>query len=158
MAPFSFYCIEVTHMAGFFFKTDKHRLIKDVDQKTTGRRSKSLKSPRKSQGKNQLSQSKKKRKTTPPRIKKNASLAWVWNISFNLTWVFSDFYGYFGFFDDFFDFLKGFRWVILQVFFCVFFSNVKLSRLRLTLFPVDVKDITKESRWPLCFAGAMWLG
>ncbi|CAL1153819.1 unnamed protein product [Cladocopium goreaui] len=32
------------------------------------------------------------------------------------------------------------------------------SVLRLTLFPVDVKDITKESRWPLCFAGAMfWL-
>eukprot|EP00435_Cladocopium_sp_Y103_P064103 s177_g25.t1 len=32
------------------------------------------------------------------------------------------------------------------------------SLLRLTLFPVDVKDITKESRWPLCFAGAMfWL-
>jgi len=30
--------------------------------------------------------------------------------------------------------------------------------LKLTLFWCDVKDITKESRWPLCFLGAMtWL-
>mmetsp|Transcript_71941 Transcript_71941/g.166548 ORF Transcript_71941/g.166548 Transcript_71941/m.166548 type:complete len:547 (+) Transcript_71941:87-1727(+) len=30
--------------------------------------------------------------------------------------------------------------------------------LKLTLFAVDVKDIRKEGRWPLCFAGAMfWL-
>lgn len=32
------------------------------------------------------------------------------------------------------------------------------SLLRGTLFAVDVKDVTKENRWPLCFAGAMfWL-
>jgi hypothetical protein len=31
--------------------------------------------------------------------------------------------------------------------------------LRLTLFAVDVKDVKKEGRWPLCFCGAMcWLG
>merc|ERR1719203_117683 len=30
--------------------------------------------------------------------------------------------------------------------------------LKATLFAVDVKDITKEGRWPLCFLGAMfWL-
>jgi len=32
------------------------------------------------------------------------------------------------------------------------------SCLRATLSSVDIKDITKENRWPLCFAGAMcWL-
>merc|ERR1719498_2265875 len=30
--------------------------------------------------------------------------------------------------------------------------------LRLTLFAVDIKDVKKEGRWPLCFLGAMsWL-
>jgi Ca2+/Na+ antiporter len=32
------------------------------------------------------------------------------------------------------------------------------SLLRLTLFAVDIKDVKKENRWPLCFCGAMvWL-
>jgi Ca2+/Na+ antiporter len=32
------------------------------------------------------------------------------------------------------------------------------SALRLTLFAVDIKDVKKENRWPLCFLGAMcWL-
>lgn len=32
------------------------------------------------------------------------------------------------------------------------------SLLRLTLFAVDIKDVKKENRWPLCFLGAMcWL-
>ena len=74
---------------------------------------------------------------------------------------FSFFLWAFDVFSDFSEALRVFRWVFDDLsdspgFFLLFFFQCQtLSRLRLTLFPVDVKDITKESRWPLCFAGAM---
>jgi len=47
--------------------------------------------------------------------------------------------------------------LFLKVFFCVPEFMID-AMLRLTLFAVDIKDITKENRWPLCFLGAMcWL-
>jgi len=47
--------------------------------------------------------------------------------------------------------------LFLKIFFCIPEFLID-SLLRLTLFKVDVKDITKEDRWAICFLGAMaWL-
>jgi len=47
--------------------------------------------------------------------------------------------------------------VFLKIFFCMPEFLID-SVLRITLFKCDVKDITKENRWPVCFLGAMmWL-